>query len=102
VRIRRDDQVLVLVGKDRGKRGKVLRTFPREHRIVVEGVNIKKRHKKPLGPMRQAGIIEREAPIHMSNVKLICTKCQQPTKVGYQLLEDKRVRVCKKCHEVLD
>jgi large subunit ribosomal protein L24 len=103
MKIRRGDEVLVLVGKNRGKRGKVLRSLPRENRVVVEGVNIVKRHTKPQGALAPAGIIEREAPIHISNVMLICTKCQQPTRVGFQSLEGKgNIRVCKRCHKGID
>ena len=103
MKIRRDDEVLVITGDDRGKKGKVRRYYPREDRLVVEGVNMVKRHMKPRANIRQAGIIEREAPIHVSDVMLIFSKCDKPTRVGFLTLEDKtRVRVCKKCHEVID
>lgn len=103
MKIRRNDEVLVITGDDRGKKGKVHRYYPREDRLVVEGVNMVKRHMKPRGNIRQAGIIEREAPIHVSDVMLICTKCNKPTRVGFRILEDKsKVRVCNKCHEVID
>lgn len=103
MKIRRNDEVLVIAGDDRGKKGKVHRYYPREGRLVVEGVNIVKRHTKPRPNIRQAGIIEREAPIHVSNVMLICTKCGKPTRVGFRILEDKtKVRVCKRCGEVID
>lgn len=103
MKIRRDDEVLVITGDDRGKKGKVRRYYPREDRLVVEGVNMVKRHMKPRANIRQAGIIEREAPIHVLDVMLICTKCDKPTRVGFLTLDDKtRVRVCKKCHEVID
>ncbi len=102
-KIKKGDEVLVIAGDDRGKRGKVQRSFPREDRIIVEGVNMVKRHMRPRGRARQAGIIEREAPIHVSNVKLICKKCNQPTRVGFRFLEvGGKVRVCKKCGEVID
>jgi len=101
--IRKNDEVLVMRGDDRGKRGKVHRCIPGENRLVVEGVNMEKRHMKPRGNIRQAGIIEREAPIDASNVRLVCTKCHNPTRVGFRILGDKsRVRVCKKCGEVID
>jgi len=103
MKIRRDDEVLVTTGDDRGKKGKVRRYYPRENRLVVEGVNMVKRHMKPRANIRQAGIIEREAPIHVSDVMLVCSKCNKPTRVGFLILEDKtKVRVCKKCHEVID
>jgi large subunit ribosomal protein L24 len=103
MKIRRGDEVLVLTGKDQGESGRVRRAFPRENRVLVEGVNMVKRHMKPGGQARQTGIIRREAPIHVSNLMLICPKCQQPTRIGYRLLEDgSRSRVCKKCHGLID
>ena len=103
MKIRKNDEVLVILGRDRGKKGKVQRHFPENNRLIVEGANMIKRHMKPKGPMRQAGIIEKEAPIHISDVMLICKKCNKPTRVGYHYLEGKnKVRVCKKCHEVID
>jgi large subunit ribosomal protein L24 len=103
MRIRRNDEVLVIAGDDRGKKGKVHRSFPRENRVLVEGVNMVKRHMKPRGNIRQAGIIEREAPIDISKVMLVCTKCHKPTRVASRILDDKsRVRVCEKCREVID
>ena len=101
--IRKGDEVLVIRGDDRGKRGKVHRSVPKGKRLVVEGVNMEKRHMKPRGNIRQAGIIEREAPIAVSNVMLICAKCNQPTRVGSRVLSDgSNVRLCKKCGEVID
>ena len=101
--IRKGDEVMVIRGDDRGKRGKVHRCIPRENRLVVEGVNMEKRHMKPRGNIRQAGIIEREAPIDISKVMLVCTKCHKPTQAGFGILGDgSRVRVCKKCGEVID
>ena len=103
MKIRKDDQVLVITGDDKGKKGKVRRYYPREDRLVVEGVNMVKRHMKPRANIRQAGIIEREAPINVSDVMLICTKCDKPTRVGFLVSEDKtKVRICKKCHEAID
>jgi len=103
MKIRRGDEVLVLTGRDQGETGKVRRAFPRENRVLVEGVNMVKRHMKPRGRTSQAGIITREAPIHVSNVMLICPKCQQPTRIGFRLLEDgSKARVCKKCQEVIE
>lgn len=103
MKIRKNDEVLIVTGDDRGKKGKVHRYYPREERIVVEGVNMVKRHMKPRGNIRQAGIIEREAPISISDVMLICTKCNKPTRVGFLQLEGKsKVRVCRRCHEVID
>jgi large subunit ribosomal protein L24 len=103
MKIRRDDIVVITTGKDSGKKGKVRRAWPDEERVIVEGANMIKRHSRARRAARQAGIIELEAPIHVSNVMLVCSKCGKPTRVGFQLLADgKRVRVCRSCQEVLD
>ena len=102
-KIRKNDEVLISLGRDRGKKGKVLICMPDKDRLIVEGVNMIKRHMKPTAAVRQAGIVEKEAPIHVSDVKLICKKCNQPTRVGFRFLEGGgKVRVCKKCQEVID
>lgn len=101
--IRKGDEVMVLTGDDAGKKGKVHRLMKEKGRLLVEGVNMEKRHMKHRANIRQAGIIERESPIHISNVMLVCTKCHKPTRVGSQTLDDRsRVRVCKRCNEVID
>jgi large subunit ribosomal protein L24 len=101
--IRKNDEVLIIRGDDRGKKGKVHRCLPRENRLLVEGINMRKRHMKPRANIRQAGIIELEAPIHISKVMLVCSKCHEPTRVGYQILDDRsKVRVCGECGEVID
>ena len=104
MRIRKNDTVLVIAGKDRGKRAKVRQAFPRQERLLVEGVNMVKRHLKAgRTTARQAGVVEGEALIPLSNVMLICTKCHQPTRVGSRMLEDgTRVRLCRRCKEVID
>jgi large subunit ribosomal protein L24 len=103
MKIRRGDLVAVIAGKDRGKRGKVKQVLPREDRVVVEGVNFVKRHRRPRGQMDQGGIVEFEAPIHISNVMLICPHCKQPTRVGFEFLPDGgKVRICRSCGEALD
>jgi large subunit ribosomal protein L24 len=103
MRIRKDDTVVIITGKDRGKKGKVRRAFPSEDRVVVEGLNMIKRHSRARRATRQAGIIEMEAPIHVSDIMLICNKCGNPTRVNFRLLEDgKKVRVCNSCREVID
>ena len=102
-KIRKGDTVLVVVGKDRGKRGEVQRVLPTEDRLVVQGVNVVKRHQKGQPGVRQAGIVQKEAPLHQSKVALVCKHCGKPTRVGYRFLEDgRKVRVCRKCNEVLD
>lgn len=103
MKIKKDDTVVVIAGKDRGKKGKVHQSFHKEGRLVVEGINIVKRHTKPRGTVRQAGIIEHEAKLHVSNVMLLCPKCNHPVRLGSHILEDgNRVRVCRRCQEVID
>jgi len=99
MKIRKGDQVLVVKGKDKGKKGKVLRGFPKESKVLVEGVNIKKVHKKPRREGEKGQIVEIAFPIPVSNVKLICPKCAKPTKVGYKLERERKIRICKKCHQ---
>jgi large subunit ribosomal protein L24 len=102
-RIKKGDKVQVLAGKDKGKRGEVLRVIPADDRVVVQGVAMIKRHTKPQGMREAGGIIEREAPIHVSNVALIDPKNDKPTKVGFRTLEDgKKVRFARGSGEVLD
>jgi large subunit ribosomal protein L24 len=101
--IRRGDNVLVIAGKEKGKSGRVDRQLLSDNRIVVEGVNMITRHIKPRPGLRQAGRIQREAPIHISNVMLICNKCSQTIKPRTVTLETgQRVRGCPKCEEVID
>jgi len=103
MKIRKNDTVLVITGKDKGKKGKVRYAFPKEKEIIVEGVNMIKRHSRARGAARQAGIIEREAPIHISNVMLLCGKCNKPTRVGFRFLDDgKKARICRACSEIID
>lgn len=101
--IRKGDTVSVLAGKDKGKQGKVSQVLPEEGRVVVEGVNMIKRHSKGRPGVRQGGIIQREASIDISNVALLCAKCGKPTRVGHRILDDgKKVRTCLKCKETVD
>ncbi len=102
--IRRNDNVVVLAGKDRGKRGRVLKVIPAKNRLVVEGVNFIKRHTKPNpGQNIKGGVVEREASLHASNVQLVCPECGSPARVGRRLLEDgRKVRICRKCEGVVD
>jgi len=103
MKIRRNDTVVITTGKDKGKSGKVRRVFPDKNRVVVEGLNMMKRHSRARRGTRQAGIIELEAPIHMSNVMLLCSKCESRTRVGFRSLADgNRVRICVSCQEVID
>lgn len=101
--IRRGDNVLVIAGKEKGKTGRVDRHLTEKNRVVVDGVNLVTRHVKARPGIRQAGRIQKEAPIHVSNVMLICNKCSQPTRPKITQLETgERVRSCPKCREVID
>ncbi|WP_258358900.1 50S ribosomal protein L24 [Moorella sulfitireducens (nom. illeg.)] len=103
VHVKKGDLVMVIAGKDAGKKGKVLSVDREKGRVIVEGVNIVKRHTRPTPKMTQGGIIEKEAPVASSNVMLFCNKCNQPTRIGKQFLADgTKTRVCKKCGEVID
>ena len=102
-KVRKDDEVIVLTGRDKGKRGSVLRIITRTERVLVEGVNVTKRHVKPTQGDPQGGIVEREAPIHISNVALIDPESDRPTRVRYKRLEDgRKVRVAARSGEVID
>ncbi|PID76242.1 MAG: 50S ribosomal protein L24 [Deltaproteobacteria bacterium] len=101
--LKKDDKVKVLTGKDRGKIGKILKVDRKKSRLLVENVNIVKKHSRPNAQNKQGGIIEAEASINMANVMLMCTKCVKPTRIRRQRLEDgKQVRVCAKCQEIID
>jgi large subunit ribosomal protein L24 len=103
MKIKKNDNVLVIAGKDKGKKGKVRFAYPREDKLIVEGVNFIKKHTRARGQARQAGIIEREALLEVSNVMLLCSKCNKPARIASRFLEDgKKVRYCKVCQEVLD
>ena len=102
-KIRKDDEVVVLAGRDKGKRGAVLRIITKTERVLVEGVNVTKRHVKPTQAEPQGGIVEREAPVHISNVALIDPDSNRPTRVRYKNLEDgRKVRVAARSGEVID
>jgi large subunit ribosomal protein L24 len=101
--IRKDDTVIVTTGKEKGKRGRVLAVMPSGNRVLIERVNLIKKHQRPTKQYQQGGIIEKEAPVNLSNVMLVCPKCDKPMRFGNKVLETgKKVRVCKKCKEVID
>lgn len=103
MKIRKNDTVQVMAGKDKGKRGKVRFAYPKKNRVLVEGINFIKKHSRARGQVKQAGIIDMEVPIDASDVMLLCEKCNRPTRVGFTFLEDgKKVRICRKCKEVID
>jgi large subunit ribosomal protein L24 len=106
--IKKGDTVVILAGKDRGKQGVVSRAMPQESKVIVEGLNLVKKHVRPQSQTSQGGIIEKAMPIHVSNTMLICTECGQPTRVGHErrsMGADQKmrpVRVCKKCHKIIE
>jgi large subunit ribosomal protein L24 len=97
MKIRKGDTVLIISGKDRRRKGKVLKAFPKELKILVEGMNLKKKHVRPKREGEKGQIVQIPAPIPVSNVKLVCPKCTKPTRVGYKITENKKSRICKKC-----
>jgi len=101
--IKRNDNVVVIAGKEKGKRGKVLAVLPDKGRVIVERVNFIKRHQRPTQKVRQGGIIEREGSLHVSNVMLVCGKCGKPTRARTEVLADgRRARACRRCGETVD
>ena len=101
--IKKDDKVKVIAGKDRGKIGKVLSLKNKNNRIIIENINMMKKHARASAKHRQGGIIEREPPIHWSNVMLMCSKCVTPVRIKMKRLDDgKKIRVCSKCNEIID
>jgi large subunit ribosomal protein L24 len=97
MKVKKGDTVLIISGKDKGKKGKVLRVLIDEKRIVIEGANLIKKHQKPKQSGEKGQMVEMPAPIDSSNVKLICSKCNKATRIGYKILNDNKYRVCKKC-----
>ena len=100
-KIHKDDMVQVLAGKDKGKQGKVVRVVSKKDAVIVSGVNMVKKAMKRRSQQDAGGIAEIEAPIHISNVGIVCKKCNRPVKIGYKLDGDKKIRVCRKCGEAL-
>ena len=101
--IKKDDKIKVIAGKDKGKIGKVLKVIKKKERVLVENINIVKRHTRPTAKQRQGGIVESEAPIHWANIMLMCNKCVSPVRIKMHQLDDgKKVRICGKCNEIID
>ena len=107
MKIKKNDQILIISGKDRGRLGKVIQAFPKQEKVLIEGINMRKRHIKPKKTGEKGQIIEKPAPVHISNVKLICPKCKKPARVGYKISESEtqkkgiKARICKKCQQVV-
>jgi large subunit ribosomal protein L24 len=103
LRIKKDDTVFITTGKEKGKSGRVLSFSSSKDRVLIEKINIVKKHMKPTRKYTQGGIIEKEATVHVSNVMLVCPKCNKPTKIRTTFLhDDRKVRMCRKCNEVID
>lgn len=100
--VHKGDTVYILTGKDAGKKGKVLQALPSKRKVVVEGVNVVKKHTRPTQSAPQGGIVEKEAPIDSSNVMLVCSKCNKPTRVAKKFADDRYYRACKRCGEIID
>ena len=99
MKIKKGDLVLIISGKDRGRKGKVLKAFPKELKILVEGINLKKKHVRPKREGEKGQIVQIPAPVQISNLKVICPKCGKATRVGYQIIDKKKYRICKKCQK---
>jgi large subunit ribosomal protein L24 len=103
IHVKKGDVVYVLSGKDKGKKGKVLSVMPSDGKVIVEGVNMATKHKKPKSNYQQGGIIHQEAPINSAKVMIVCERCNKPTKIGKEFLQNgDKIRVCKKCNETID
>ena len=103
MQIRKNDSVMVIGGKERGKTSKVLRVLQDKDAVIVERLNMVKRHTKPRGPQQPGGIVEKEASIHASNIMILCDKCNAPVRIGRKILGDgKKIRICRRCNEALD
>ena len=103
MKLRTNDNVMVIKGRDRGKQGRIQRVFPKDNKILLEGVNVVLRHTKASGSVRQAGIIQNELPVDAANVVIVCTQCNKPTRVTVRTLADNtKARICNKCKEVIE
>ncbi len=101
MKVKKNDTVLIISGKYRGRKGKILKAFPKKDKILIEGVNLRKKHQKPKKTGDKGEIIEIPAPIHISNVKIICPKCKKATRIGYRIEGGEKYRICKKCDKTI-
>ncbi len=103
LKLRKNDNVMIIAGKERGTTGKILKVFSEKDRAIIERLNLVKRHTKPRGPQQPGGILEKEASIHISNLMLMCDRCNAPIRFGHKVLGDgKKVRICRRCGETID
>ena len=101
MKVKKNDTVLIISGKYRGRKGKILKAFPKKDKILIQGVNLRKKHQKPKKTGDKGEIIEIPAPIHISNVKIICPKCKKATRIGYRIEGGEKYRICKKCDKTI-
>lgn len=101
MKIHKGDQVLIISGKYRGKKGKVLKAFPKERKIIVEGINLRKKHRKAQKTGEKGQTVEIPGPLDVSGVKIICPKCKKATRIGYKIVKEKKYRLCKKCSKTI-
>jgi large subunit ribosomal protein L24 len=99
MKVKKGDTILIITGKDKGRTGKILKSLVKESKILVEGMNLKKKHRRPRKQGEKGQIVSIPAPLNVSNVKLICPKCGKATRVGYKIEKDNKVRICKKCNQ---
>lgn len=99
MKIKKGDTILVISGKDRGKTGKVVKAFPEEGKIIVENINLRKKHVRPKKEGEKGQVIEKPGPLNASNVKIICVKCGKASRLGYKIVEGRKYRICKKCSQ---
>ena len=103
LKLRKNDNVMIIAGKERGNTGKILKVLSEKDRAIIERLNLVKRHTKPRGPQQPGGILEKEASIHVSNLMLMCDRCNAPIRYGHKVLGDgKKVRICRRCGETID
>jgi len=101
--VKKNDLVMVIKGREKGKSGRVLKVLPEKEKVIIEKINFIKRHSRPHGQQRRGGILEREAPLHVSKLMLLCEKCNKPVRIGHRVIEgEKKVRICRKCEEIFD
>jgi large subunit ribosomal protein L24 len=101
MKVKKNDTVLIISGKYRGRKGKILKAFPKKDKVLIEGINLRKKHQKPKKTGDKGEIIEIPAPIHISNVKIICPKCKKATRIGYRIEGGEKYRICKKCDKTI-
>ena len=101
MKLKKDDQVMIMVGKDKGRKGKIEKVFPKEGKVLIPGINVFKKHVKPQGEGKPGGIVDVAKPLAVSNVAYLCSKCGQPTRIGYKVDQKEKHRICRKCQTII-